>query len=165
MADEKDTTTENEAVQEKKPKLKLIIIAVLVLVLGAGGFFGWRTLSASKNADGTAVEATKAKELPGLIYPLKSFIVNLMDKAGVGRRYLKVTMEVEIGGEEEQELLDKYSAPIRDTILILLSSQRLTEINSMEGKVELKHRLLTRMNRILGESIVRHIYFTEFVVQ
>jgi len=35
----------------------------------------------------------------------------------------------------------------------------------MEGKLELKHAILLRMNQILGNKTVRKIFFTEFVVQ
>jgi flagellar basal body-associated protein FliL len=35
----------------------------------------------------------------------------------------------------------------------------------MEGKLELKQALLSRINQALGEGIVQRIYFTEFVVQ
>jgi flagellar basal body-associated protein FliL len=35
----------------------------------------------------------------------------------------------------------------------------------MEGKLELKQTLLSRMNQILGDGVVRRIFFTEFVVQ
>jgi flagellar basal body-associated protein FliL len=35
----------------------------------------------------------------------------------------------------------------------------------MEGKLALKQELLERMKQILGEGVVRRIYFTEFVIQ
>jgi flagellar FliL protein len=88
-----------------------------------------------------------------------------MDKAGAGRRYLKVALELEIGSEEDKQVLDKTIPQLRDTILLLLSSQTFGEINTMEGKLELKQALLTRINQALGEKIVHRLYFTEFVVQ
>ena len=100
-----------------------------------------------------------------ITFPLKSFIVNLMDKKGVGKRYLKVTMEIEVNGEEHRKMVERYKPQLRDTILLLLSSQILKDINTMEGKLELKQALLSRMNRITGEGIIQRVYFTEFVVQ
>jgi flagellar basal body-associated protein FliL len=35
----------------------------------------------------------------------------------------------------------------------------------MDGKLELKQALLSRINRALGGTVVRKLYFTEFVVQ
>jgi len=62
-------------------------------------------------------------------------------------------------------LLQGQKAQIRDTILLLLSSQSYAEISSMEGKLELKQSLLVRINQLLGGKKVRRLYFTEFVVQ
>jgi flagellar FliL protein len=100
-----------------------------------------------------------------IVCPLNSFVVNLLDKNGVGKRYLKVTMQLEVGKEEEKLLIENHNPQIRDTVLLLLSSQSLKEINTMDGKLELKQALLSRMNQILGDGVVRRIYFTEFVVQ
>ena len=100
-----------------------------------------------------------------IICPIKSFVVNLLDKKNVGKRYLKVTMQLEVGKEEDRVLIENNIPQIRDTVLLLLSSQTLKEINTMEGKLELKQTLLSRMNQILGDGVVRRIYFTEFVVQ
>ena len=147
--------------QPKKSKFKLIIIAVLVLLLGVGGFFGWNIY---KKRGKKKAETEKGEDI-SIIYPLKSFVVNLMDKKGVGKRYLKITIELEVEKEEDKLMVEKHIPQLRDTILLLLSSQTLKEINSMEGKLELKQTLLSRMNQIFDTRIVRRIYFTEFVVQ
>jgi len=145
----------------KKSKLKLIIIAVVLLFIGAGGIYGY-----SKYDKGKKEKAEPTKEAKvSIVCPLNSFVVNLQDKTGVGKRYLKITMQLEVGKEEDKMLIGNHNAQIRDTILLLLSSQSLKEINTMEGKLELKQTLLSRMNQILGNNVVRGIYFTEFVVQ
>ena len=107
----------------------------------------------------------KPKEEKSIICPLDSFIVNLMDKAGMGKRYLKVTMKLEVGSKNDQDLLDEHTPQIRDTVLLLLSSLTFKEINSMEGKLDLKQSLISRINQVLGEDRVKKIYFSEFVVQ
>ena len=151
MAEEKEEVKDSEEEQApKKSKLKLIIIALVILLLGGGGIFGY----------------SKYKKVKvSIICPIKSFVVNLLDKKNVGKRYLKVTMQLEVGKEEDRMVIEKNIPQIRDTVLLLLSSQTLKEINTMEGKLELKQTLLSRMNQILGDGIVRRIYFTEFVVQ
>lgn len=159
MAKEEVKAAEEEE-QPKKSKLKLIILASLVIILGAGGFFGWKWYSNKK-----ANEETAQEEELSIMLPLKSFIVNLVDKTGAGKRYLKLTMELEVGGEEQKLEVEKRIPHLRDTILLLLSSRSLKDIGTMEGKLELKQALLMRINRILGEGIVHRVYFTEFVVQ
>lgn len=158
----KDKDTES-GTQPKKSKLKLILSAVMIVVLGAGGFFGWSWYSQKKAK--AAQADRKQEEAAAVVYPLKSFIVNLVDKNGVGNRYLKVSLELEISGEPARATVDGNIPQLRDTILMLLSSRSLNDINTLEGKLELKQTLLSRMNRLLGEGIVQRIYFTEFVVQ
>jgi len=154
----KDT---EEAQPPKKSKLKLIVLASTVLLLGVGGFFGWKWYAARK----VASETTQKPEEMSIVYPLKSFIVNLADKKGVGKRYLKVTMEIEVAGDEQKALVNHKVAQLRDTILLMLSSRTIEEITSMEAKLELKQMLLARMNRAVGKDVIQRIYFTEFVVQ
>ena len=163
MADEKneDVKDAEEEQAPKKSKLKLIIIAVVILLVGAGGIYGYSKFNQAKEEK----SETRKTEKVSIVCPLNSFVVNLLDKQGVGKRYLKVTMQLEVGKEEEKQIVENYNPQIRDTVLLLLSSQSLKEINSMEGKLELKQALLSRMNQILGDGLVRRIYFTEFVVQ
>jgi flagellar FliL protein len=162
MAEEKEEIKDaKEEKAPKKSKLKLIIIAVAVMLIGAGGIYGYSKYDKGKKDN---AEATKEK-IMSIVCPLNSFVVNLQDKTGVGKRYLKITMQLEVGKEEDKLLIGNHNAQLRDTILLLLSSQSLKEINTMEGKLDLKQTLLSRMNQILGDTIVRGIYFTEFVVQ
>lgn len=159
MAEDKDEVKEEEEEKPKKSKLKLIIIGVVVLLLGAGGFFGYSKYKKANEKD------TEKKEQMSIVIPLRSFVVNLFDKKGIGKRYLKISMEIEVAKEEDKLKIDNNIPQLRDTVLILLSSQTLKDINTMEGKLELKHAILLRMNQILGNKTVRRIFFTEFVVQ
>ncbi|MBU0768450.1 MAG: flagellar basal body-associated FliL family protein [Proteobacteria bacterium] len=162
MAEEKEEVKDAEKKQApKKSKIKLIIIGVVVLLIGAGGFFGYSKYKKGKNEK---TEANKTEKV-SIICPINSFVVNLLDKQNVGKRYLKVTIQLEVGKEEDKLLIENHNPQLRDTILLLLSSQTLKEINTMEGKLELKQALLSRMKQILGDGVVRSIYFTEFVVQ
>lgn len=160
MAKDKEEEKKNEEEKPKKSKLKLIIIGVLILLLGGGGYFGYTKY---KKADEKEKEVEKEQEI--ILVPLKSFVVNLLDKKGIGKRYLKVTMELEVGKEEGKAKIEKNMPQLKDAILLLLSSQTLKEINTMEGKLELKQAILSRIKQVLGDGIVKRIYFTEFVVQ
>jgi len=136
-------------------------LASTVLLLGVGGFFGWKWYAGRK----VASETTQKPEEMTIVYPLKSFIVNLADKKGVGKRYLKLTLEVEVAGEEQRALVNHKIPQLRDTILLMLSSRTIAEITSMEAKLELKQVLLARMNSAIGKNVIQRLYFTEFVVQ
>ena len=161
MAERKEVIDTEENLMHEKSKLKLIIIATLVLFIGAVGILAYN--KSIKNTEARAV--TQKAEKVGIVCPLKSFVVNLLDKRGLGKRYLKVTLEVEVAKEEDRQLIDRSKPKIRDSILLLLSNQELNEINTIEGKIALKQDLLFKMKQILGEGVVRRIYFTEFIVQ
>jgi len=175
MAEENEPKEEGKETkkeeQPKRPSLKLIIIGVLVIILGAGGYLGWDLfIKENKNKEQISEETRpkedkKEIEEATVTYPLDPFIVNLMDKPRSGKRYLKVTMILEIGRQEQTMILDRYKPQLTDTILILLSSKTFDEISTMEGKLELKRALLSRINQILGDVVASRIYFKEFVVQ
>ena len=180
MAEEKEKREADEKekkkadAQEAAPKksiLKWIALGVLLIMLGAGGFFGWRMFSSKDDQKGIAetavVETGKVNEKESLkiTCPLESFVVNLMDKTNLGKRYLKITIVLEVDNEPAKEKIAKYQPHIKDTVLMLLTSQSFDEISTMEGKLDLKKMLLTRINQAVGEGLVRRIYFTEFVIQ
>ncbi|MEE8399606.1 MAG: flagellar basal body-associated FliL family protein [Desulfobacterales bacterium] len=167
--EEKDDST--EAASSKASPVKWIIVGVVVVALGVGGYFGYSQFMKKDPADATAEKKSRATASRNkatevrIIYPLESFIVNLKDKAGSGKRYLKVTVELEVGSLASKAKLGSYSTQLRDTILLLLSGLSFDEINSIEGKLDLKQSLLARTNQLLGSGTIRRIYFTEFVVQ
>lgn len=173
MAENEEAKKEDGTAAAEKPKslLKWIVMGVVVVALAAGGFVGYRMFfgaSAGKDAAAETAEAGKAKETEpekGIICPMDSFIVNLMDRSGQGKRYLKTTIQLEVADEENQMRVKEYEAQLRDTILLLLSSQTFDQVSTLEGKLSLKQALLVSINQFLGANRVRRLYFTEFVVQ
>jgi flagellar FliL protein len=167
MAEEKETmeNTEEE-ISPRKPLPKVMILGIAILVLGAGGFLGWTQLKKKSNTVDTVPESTQTEEKEiRVAIPLDSFIVNLMDTTGLGKRYLKVAIALEVGGGEKKQMVETHRPQIKDTVLLLLSSHSFEEIRSVEGKIELKQALLSRINQVLGQRVVHRVYFTEFVVQ
>ena len=168
MAEEMDT---QEEAQPKKSAFKFIILALLVIVLGAGGYVGWTFFMKGKDQERkqetqvSKSNTTVKKDEVKIVFPLESFVVNLVDKTGLGKRYLKVTVALEVNDENKKKRVEEHRAELRDTVLLLLSSQSFREISTMDGKLELKQALLSRINQALGGVVVRKLYFTEFVVQ
>ncbi|RLB62836.1 MAG: flagellar basal body protein FliL, partial [Deltaproteobacteria bacterium] len=91
-----------EAGEKKSKKLLIIILVFVLLLLGGGGFGVYYFFLAPKppSAEELAkIEAEKNKKpeiLP--VFSLKPFVVNLAD--GKGRRYLKVSMKLELSSDE-----------------------------------------------------------------
>jgi len=152
-------------------KLLILLIGVLlVFMLGMGGglFMMWNKLAelsvqGAANA-GTNPAAGASPEQPlGPIYSLETFIVNLADKGG--NRYLRVTMDFELGNAELQGEVEKRLPQIRDSILMILPSKRFEDISSVEGKTALRDEILEKLNSLLTLGKISNIYFKEFVVQ
>lgn len=172
-----DKTDKKAQTPDKEPKKKLsgkrklvILLAVAVLVLGAGGFAAWKFLlspapaeDALANATGTNQTGQEAPAAQSQLVTLEPFVVNLSDP--MGRRYLKVTMDVEVADATAATELGAAMPKVKDTLLLLLSSKTFAEISSLDKKIELKNEIVDRLNLIIGKSKVRNVYFTEFVVQ
>jgi len=99
----------------------------------------------------------------GILYPLDTFTVNL--KSDAGRRYLKVTMSLELEGEELSLELDNKSPVIRDRVIRILTSKSLEEISSKKGKQKVSEQIVDTLNAMISDGQIRGIYFTEFVIQ
>ena len=164
-------------------KWLIIIIAVFVLVMGmiGGGFFlMWKQMSAAvaqvqqngNQGDGQVQEAVQPEEEEvsiGPLYKLDTMIVNLADHGG--KRYLRVTMEMELKtgeGSEDSEFtgeIDKRLPQLRDTILMILPSKQYADISTTAGKIALRDEIMAKLNSFLKKGQINTIYFTEFVVQ
>lgn len=97
------------------------------------------------------------------IFPLEPFIVNIYD--GQELRYLKVKVEMEMANVGVKAELDSRLAPIRDAILVLLSTKTLQDIQDVQGKNQLKDEIMASINKIIPPGKIAKIYFTDFVVQ
>ena len=150
--------------------LVLLIGVLMVLMLGLGGglFMMWNKLS-TLNTQGVA----NAGEQPGSgasieqplgpIFALDTFIVNLADKGG--NRYLRVTMDLELGNPELESEIEKRLPQVRDGILMILPTKRFEDISTVQGKTALRDEVLETLNGFLAQGKIINIYFKEFVVQ
>ena len=154
----------------KKPPVKMIIIILAVVVLGGGGFAGW-TMMKESPVETPQSEVTPAEKMPdkapeqevGRMFQLDPFVVNLSDPGG--KRYLKAKIELEYIDDGVQTELTVRLPQLRDAILLHLSSKLLDEIQSVEGKIELRNALIKRINQVLTSGKVKNLYFTQFVIQ
>ena len=169
MADE---SLEGAEAPPKKSKLKWIILLVLLILLGVGGYFAYTMFLAPPEdpavteqmaEDEAAEEDPLTEQVEGLIVSLPPFLVNLADP--LGRRYLKLALDVEVRDEQSKMDLEKKTPQIRDTMLLLLSSKTFEQLSTLKDKIELKQDIVRRLNQILGRNKVLRVYITEMVVQ
>jgi len=181
MAEEENT---QDTVTEKKSSnmLIIIIIVVLVLIIVVSAIVAFMLMgNDNAPANNQIASQTNEKRAPqtrqtsdeysdsrklndiGVLYPLDTFTVNL--KSDSGRRYLKVTMSLELEGKELSIELDNKSPVIRDRVIRILTSKSLEEISSKKGKQKVSEQIMDTLNAMISDGRIKGIYFTEFVVQ
>jgi flagellar FliL protein len=186
MAEEKPTEEESEPKEKKSSNmLMIIIIVVLFLIIIVGGVVAFLLMgndeepaknsapqtqertttnkSNSSNRQTAQYDNTRPLDEIGTLYPLDTFTVNL--KSDAGRRYLKVTMSLELEGEELSLELDAKSAVLRDKIIRILTSKTLEEISSKKGKQKVSQQIMDALNAMIRDGQIKGIYFTQFVIQ
>src|SRR6266581_7215385 len=137
----------------------LIVVVAVLLLSGKGG----------KSAKTEPAEAEKsekhgeggAKTAAAGVYPMEPFIVNIYDRQEL--RYLKVKVEFETAGPTAKEELDLHQAPLRDAILVLLTTKTLQDIQDLQGKNQLREEILAAVTKIVAAGRVSKVYFTDFV--
>ena len=89
--------------------------------------------------------------------------MNLADKGG--NRYLRVTMDLELGNSDLETEITKRLPQVRDSILMILPTKRFEDISTVQGKTALRDEMLATLNGYLTQGKITNIYFKEFVVQ
>ncbi|MDA8239506.1 MAG: flagellar basal body-associated FliL family protein [Nitrospiraceae bacterium] len=159
--------TEAAPQEEKKPARKrnikpviIVVAAISVIVLfGIGGYMGYTKFAAAREKGKGAGEGKHT--VSGVMVPVDPFVVNLSD-AG---RYLKVTMQFEVGEGVDQNTVTAKMPQLRDAIITLISSKSADAVAGPEGKAQLKDEILLRANQAVGGDIFKNLYFTDFVMQ
>lgn len=172
MADDNDTAVKDElGIQRKKAPLNAAVIAVaLIASFAGGGYFAYLQIFSENSAADRSVsvrkptppQARQEAELKVML-PVRPFIVNLARSGG--KRFLKVTLTLELNSPEVNAEVNENMSKIVDSILLLLSSKAFEDVYSVQGKFKLKDEITTRVNRFLVSGHVKDVYFTEFVIQ
>lgn len=177
------------APKKKRFGKKFILIAAGLLVLVGGGVAGGLMFTAHK-AKGDKTETAKpvdkeladdatAKDGEGggktegaagadsskqsLIFKFDDkFIVNLVDPKG--RQFLQASLQLEAASPKGLKQIQDNVAPLRDAIIMLLSSKTRDDIETAAGKERFKRELMVRIDGILEPKAVRNIYITDMLV-
>ncbi|MEE4112185.1 MAG: flagellar basal body-associated FliL family protein [Desulfobacteraceae bacterium] len=149
-------------------KVLIIIIAIVVLfmgMMGAGFFILWNKISQ------VPLDPSKVAEMPveedengiGPLYTLDTMIVNLAGNGG--KRYLRVTMALELSEPDSVATIESRLPQIRDAVLMILSTKTYDEVSTTDGKIALRSQIMEKINTLMTKGRVTNIFFTEFVVQ
>ena len=174
---EPDEDAEADAAPTKKKKgnlLKMLLLIALPVLL-AGGGAAWFFLGkeppqdekpqAGKAAPAKAVKSTPSK--PPTFVPLEPFTVNLQMEESA--QYLQVGLTLKITDSAYIEAIKQNMPEIRNRILLLLSSKKASQINTLDGKQSLAAEITQETSQALGGSVpasgISSVLFTSFVIQ
>jgi flagellar FliL protein len=148
--------------------LLIIIISVMLLfmgMVGAGFYILWNKISQIPQMPPATGEIPLEEEenVMGPLYTLDTMIVNLSDHGG--KRYLRVTMALELSDLEAETTIENRLPQIRDAILMILPTKKYDDISTTDGKIALRNELMEKINSLMTKGQVNNIYFTEFVIQ
>ncbi len=173
---------EARPVQKSKLMLFVLIGVVVLFVLGAAGawFFMSKKHHDADEEDEAGAEPTAMKvdpSQPPVFIPIEPFTVNLQPDEG-GEQYLQVVLNFRAADAKLGEQLKLYMPEVRHHILMLLSSKKASEINSVGGREALATQICTESNKVLNSDLapkkrapsgcggpIVAVLFTSFIVQ
>ena len=172
MADDELDVGAEEGKKGGKKKL-IIIIVVALLVLGGGGaaaFFFLMGGDDSEAAEGeeVAVEEMVQTEGPAIYLDLdQAFVVDFMVSGK--QRYLQLNMTLKSRDQGQIDAVKIHMPLIRNSLVLLFSSQSFDELQTIEGKQALKLAAVETVNNILTQETgfggIEDVLFTNFVMQ
>ncbi|MBC7742620.1 MAG: flagellar basal body-associated FliL family protein [Bdellovibrionaceae bacterium] len=156
----------------KKILNKLLVGAAVTLnfgILGLGSY--WVFISTvgyeapvivEKNLRAPASLKEKFSQEP-MVYTMDKFVVNL---SGLPKRTIRVQVNLDmIGPEAFQEIMDLDNrAKARDRIVRILNEKTFDDLETIQGKLFLKDRIVEEVNHVLDKGLVKDVYFTDFVM-
>jgi len=96
-----------------------------------------------------------------------AFVVNFEDKGKL--RFLQIDLSVATKLPSVIDALSTHEPVIRNNLVLLYSSKTAAELNSIEGKEELRKQTREAIQKIMKENIgnqgIDEVFFTGFVVQ
>jgi len=134
---------------------------LILLVLVAQGFLAYEIMAKNYKTVYTYVHSFIPKK-PGK-FDLKQIIVNPANTNG--QRYLLVQISLELVNKDDKALLSENRSKIRNDLIKYLSTRTVSQLQGIEGKEEMRLKLVKIINRDIGKRSVRNLYYSKYVMQ
>lgn len=155
MAEEKST----EVKEKSGLDFKIILIGLLIFLVAMGAsYLLMKSLMAPLMPK--TEESVKEVTISGGLISVGEFTTNVGDSAG--NRYLKVEVSLEVGDKKNAETMKEYLPIIRDSILTILSSKTVADLDDRQA---LKAEIKSDLNKKLGKGFIKNVYFTNYIMQ
>ncbi len=145
--------------------LGLLGLAAFV-VLGGGGQAPMSPEEGMAQAEMDQTAAARAQGPtgePGPMMEIGPLVVNLREPTG--DRYLKVKLQLELDSEDTRAEVEPRMSQIRYQITMLLSGQRVADVQGPESMEALRKAMIRRVNASLSKGRVVGVWPDEWIVQ
>jgi len=164
LQEEKKSKSTKKGLFNSSPLIKWAGIMVIVLVISY--FMVEKVLTPmflSPKSEKPKPPPVDIKKKIGPIYNFEPIIVNLNEEGA--RRYLKVSLSLELSNTKVIKEIDLLKPRLLDSLITLLSSKSLKDIEDVKGKENLRREIVFKFNRQLNTGRVVNVYFGEFMIQ
>jgi flagellar FliL protein len=169
MAEEKEGAAPAKPKMDMKKILVILFLVANVSTVGGGAYLVYAATLGFKSPKVTEEELSKEMndfrktlEEPAIYYTMDAFNTNL---EGLPRRFIRVEVSVEMYDKEGFEELVGLGGHARDSIMRILNGKKFEQIETVQGKLQLKNDIVSYLNDALKEGVVKNVYFTKFQVQ
>lgn len=157
-----------------KQKLQLILNSLLILLnivgLATGTYWVYASTLGYESPyiieESLRKPASLSTEIEkGLnVYTMDKFLVNL---SGQPQRQILLQVNLDmLNAQSFTEIMNSdKTARARDSIIRLLNDKSFSDIETIQGKLFLKDKIVEEVNKVLHVGLVKDVYFTDFVVR
>jgi flagellar FliL protein len=152
-----------------KKILGIVAITLNLAVLGLGAYWvyistlGFEPASVTEKSMREPASLKEKFAQAPMVYTMDKFVVNL---SGLPKRTIRLQVNLDmIGPESFQEIMDlENRAKARDKIVRILNEKTFDDLETIQGKLFLKDKIVEEVNHILDKGLVKDVYFTDFVM-
>lgn len=152
-------------------KAVMITAAGIILLIGgiAGAlFFLGKSPESDRNTQGKeAAQAAAPLTAPAVfedIVALRPF-ERIRLKESSSMKYISINLSLELTDSRYKQEVHAKEDKIRQIVATQVEGMDWLELRNPEGKIMLKYDLLKRINLIFPETVIRNIYYTNFLMQ
>lgn len=155
-----------EAVAAKPPKNTLVVILLVLNLLTVAGTAAYFIMFGASGQAAAAEQKAPEPAAPklGPMLALNPLIANIAGEDG-DSRFVKLSASVEVKDEASVALVEAAMVPIRDQLLMHMSSLTVADTIGPDMRTKLQKKMTELANQAVGAQLVKRVFFTEFVIQ
>lgn len=152
--------------------LSLVAVAISLVI---SGYVLWKTWTASQlvlshaptfeqpeRAPASAASAA-GEEFP--VLALEEIMVNVPAPGSPRVHYLRVKLDLELFSSDALPVVEQRRSGLKHALIEALAAEDYFRLSTLEGKLHLKEKLVSRMNEHLNVPAIRQVHFGSFYLQ